>query len=87
MSIKADLKALVQALCASARALKVEPVRDQAARKKVEGMMALIRKVKGRSEKNKEAEEVYERYFALRRYESLPTTVRHRSSINHQRFN
>ena len=41
-----DRRCLVQTLLASARTLKVEPVRDGAARSQVEGMMALIREAK-----------------------------------------
>ena len=49
---KAERKLLVQSLVSSARALKVTPVRDDASRKKVAGMMALIRKRKGSARKS-----------------------------------
>ena len=68
---KAERKQLLQKLLVSARTLKVAPVRDSAARKKVKGMMTLIRKAKGpKKHKNKteevkkQAEELYAKYLA-----------------------
>jgi len=69
--VKLHRKHLVQTLLASARTLKVEPVRDSAKRAKVEGMMALIRQAKApkkqrkaAEEAKKQAEEAFTKYLA-----------------------
>ena len=55
---KAERKGLVRALHASARALKVTLVREDASRKKVEGMTVFIRKATGPAKQMKNAEKI-----------------------------